>query len=194
MIDLASWAETLGLRRKKTFVERVQDAAEDVVDSVVDTMKPVLERPAKMARSMRSIDLPEVRMPDVRMPDVRMPKMKMPDVELPDIRLPRVDASEMVGDAGDRVRHGAQTTSAAAVGVAAGIGGFFAAIFSWIWGVTVFFVKAGLLIGVAYAGWQWLQSRKTQDSWNRDSTTNSNYASSTYGSVSSPEPSAVGAR
>jgi hypothetical protein len=189
MIDLGSWAETLGLRRKKTFVERMQDAAEDVVESVVDTMKPVLTRPAKMARSVKDIDLPEV-----RLPDVRLPKMSMPDVNLPDIRMPRVHPGEMVGDAADRVRQSAEATGAAAVGVAAGIGGFFAAIFSWIWSVTMFFVKAGLLVGVAYAGWQWLQSRKTQEGWNRDSGASSNYASSTYGSVSSPEPSAVGAR
>jgi hypothetical protein len=189
MIDLGSWAETLGLRRKKTFVERMQDAAEDVVESVVDTVKPVLTRPAKMARSVKDIDLPEV-----RMPDVRLPKMSMPDVSLPDMRLPRVHPGEMVGDAAGRVRQGAESTGAAAVGVAAGIGGFFAAIFSWIWSVTMFFVKAGLLVGVAYAGWQWLQSRKTQDSWNRSSSAGSDFASSTYGTVNAGEPAPAGAR
>ena len=202
MIDLGSWAETLGLRRKKSFVERVQDAAEDVLDSVTDTMKPVLRRSSK-ARRPRGFEMPDMKMPDMRMPsmskmhlpdvsmpEIKLPDMKMPDVRLPDVRLPNVHAGEMASDAADRVKYTATATGAAAVGVAAGIGGFFAAMIGWIWSVTVFFVKTGLLVGVAYAGWQWLQSRKTQDSWN-SSTGSSDFSSSTYGTVKPSAPSAA---
>ena len=205
MIDLGSWAETLGLRRKKTFVERMQDAAEDVVESIADTVMPVLSKPAKMARSVRDIDLdvrvpsmPKMRTPDIHMPDIHMPKMRMPDVHMPDIDLPKVRAGELAGEAADRVRHTASATGAAAVGVAAGIGGFFGAIFSWLWWVTTFLVKTALLVGVAYAGWQWLQTRRTTQSWNTGSSTpsdTSTYTSSVYGTVTNSDaPASAGAR
>ncbi len=195
MIDLGSWAETLGLRRKKTFVERVQDAAEDVLDTVSDTMKPVLKRSGKMRRS-KGFEMPEMHMPSMskmHLPDVNLPEFKLPDVKMPDVKMPSVHAGEIASEAADRVKYTASATGAAAVGVATGIGGFFAAMFSWIWSVTVFFVKAGVLAGVAYGGWQWLQSRKTQDSWNSPTGT-SDYASSTYGTVGQGTPATAGAR
>ena len=222
MIDLGNLAETLGLRRKKSVVERFQDAAEDVVETVRDTVmervrpsKPSpMARVARMGSAVRHMDLPDVRMPEMRMPEMRMPEMHMPemrlpdvrlpDVRMPDVRLPDLHADERLEHAADRVKHGAAATGTAAVGVAAGIGGFFAAIFSGLWWLTTFVVKVAILAGVAYAGWQYLQSRKTQQSWSGSTgstgstraaaspgTTgagDSSYASSVYGSVSSPEP------
>lgn len=201
MIDLGSLAETLGLRRKKSVVERIQDAAEDVVDTVMERVRP--SKPSPMARlsrvggSLRNIDLPDVRMPDMRMPDVRMPEMRMPDVRMPDVRMPDVKLPEMrlpdlhagerLGDAAGKVKYGAAATGSAAVGVAAGIGGFFGAILSGLWSLTTFLVKASILAGVAYAGWQYLQSRKTQQSWSSSSgagaTGSQDYPSSMYGNV-----------
>jgi hypothetical protein len=34
-----------------------------------------------------------------------------------------------------------------------------------IWGLTLFLVKAAILLGVAYAGWEWLQSRRQDNIW-----------------------------
>jgi hypothetical protein len=222
MIDLGNLAETLGLRRRKTVVERIQDTAEDVVETVVETVmerlrpsKPSpMARVARMGSAVRNFELPDVRMPDVRMPDVRMPDVRMPDVRmpdvrlpemrLPDVRLPELHAGERLDYAAGKVKHGAAATGTAAVGVAAGIGGFFAAIFGGLWWLTTFLVKTAILAGVAYAGWQYLQSRKTQQSWAGSGATDykvtpgstgagdSTYASSVYGAVSSPEPAKAG--
>ena len=212
MIDLGSLAETLGLRRRKSAIERIQDTAEDVVETVVDTVmerlrpsKPSpMARVARMGSAVRSIELPDMRMPDVRMPDVRMPDVRLPEMKLPDVRLPELHAGERLEHAAGKVKHGAAATGTAAVGVAAGIGGFFAAIFGGLWWLTTFLVKTAILAGVAYAGWQYLQSRKTQQSWAGSGSTDykvtpgstgagdSTYASSVYGSVSSPEPAKAG--
>ncbi|HEU5316287.1 MAG TPA: hypothetical protein VFX49_09275 [Chloroflexota bacterium] len=187
MIDLGSWAETLGLRRKKTFVERMQDAAGDVVDTLVDSVH------------LPDVKMPKMRMPDVSVPDVKLPSVRMPDVHLPEMRMPRVPVGEYAGEAADKVRYGAAATGAAAAGVASGIGGFFGAIFSALWWLVTFAVKTAVLAGVAYAGWQWLQSRRTQDNWGRDSggssagsTSGSGVSSSTYGTVSASEPAEAG--
>jgi hypothetical protein len=222
MIDLGNLAETLGLRRKKTVVERFQEAAEDVVETVVDSVmervrpsKPSpMSRMARMGSAVRHIELPEVHMPEMRVPDLRLPDVKMPDVKLsdvklpemrlPDVRLPDLHAAEKLERATGKVKHGAAATGTAAAGVAAGIGGFFAAMFSGLWWFTTFLIKAAILGGVAYAGWQYLQSRKTQQSWSGSGTTgynvtpgatgagDSTYASSVYGSVSSPAPAKAG--
>lgn len=208
MIDLGNLAETLGLRRKKTVVERIQNVAEDMVDTVMDRVRPgkpsPMARVSKMGSSLRNIDMPEVRLPDMhmpeirmpdmhlremRIPEVRMPDMRLPDMKLPDVRMPDLHASERIGDAAGRVRHGAAATGTAAVGVAAGIGGFFGAILSGLWSLTTFVVKASILAGVAYAGWTYLQSRKTQQSWSGSpgATDSPNYSSSMYGSVAPQE-------
>lgn len=210
MIDLGNLAETLGLRRKRTVVERIQDAAEDVVDTVLERVRPSkpspMARVARMGSAVRHMDLPDVRMPDMRMPEMRMPDMRMPDmhmpemrlpdVRMPDVRLPDLHAGERLEHAAGKVKHGAAATGTAAVGVAAGIGGFFGAIFSGLWTLTTFVVKAAILAGVAYAGWQYLQSRKTQQSWSGSAGSGdgggSTYTSSVYGAVGSPEPAKAG--
>ena len=204
MIDLGSLAETLGLRRKKTVVERIQDAAEDVVETVMERVRPgkpsPMARVTRMGSAVRHIELPDVHMPEMRLPDVRMPDVRLPEMRLPDVRLPELHAGEKLGHAAGKVKHGAAATGTAAVGVAAGIGGFFAAMFSGLWWLTTFLVKTAVLAGIAYAGWQYLQSRKTQQGWAGSGPTDhsvtpgstgagdSTYASSVYGSVSSPEP------
>jgi len=221
MIDLSSWAEVLGLRRKKTFVERVQDVAEDVVDAVKDTVNPALGRSAmarvaRMGTAVRNVDLPELRLPKMSAPDIHLPAMHMPSVHipsvsmpsmpsrsafpsmpsmnlpsmhLPDVRFPDIHPGELVSDAAARVRHGAVATADATVGVASGIGGFLGTVVSGLWSLTTLLVKAAVLLGTAYAGWQWLQSRKTQQGWDGSpgATDTPNYASTVYGTVS-PQP------
>lgn len=203
MIDLGNLAETLGLRRKKSVVERIQDVAEDMVDTVMDRVRPgkpsPMARVARMGSSIRKIDMPDVHLPDMHLPEMRVPEMHMPDMrlrdirlpdmKLPDVRLPDLHASERIGDAAGKVRHGAAATGTAAVGVATGIGGFFGAVLSGLWSLTTFVVKASILAGVAYAGWQYLQSRKTQQSWSGSpgATASPNYSSSMYGSVAPQE-------
>jgi hypothetical protein len=211
MIDLGNLAHTLGLRRKKSTVERLQDIAEDAFDSVMDRVRPgkpsPMARMSRMGDSLRNIDLPEMRLPEIRvpdvkmpdvhmpdfkMPDVRMPTMRMPDVHLPDVRFPELHAGERLGNAAGKVRHRAAATGDAAAGVATGIGGFFGAIFSGLWSLVTFAVKASILAGIAYAGWQYLQGRKTQQSWSGSpgATSSPSYPSSMYGSVT-PEPAAA---
>ena len=213
MIDLGNLAHTLGLRRKKSPVERLQDIAEDAFGSVMDRVRPgkpsARQRMSRMGESLRNIDLPEVRLPDVRMPemrmpDVRLPDVHMPDVKLPDVRMPNLRLSEMhlpdvrfpelhagerFGNAAGKVRHRAAATGDAAAGVASGIGGFFGAIFSGLWSLFTLVLKASILAGVAYAGWQYLQGRKTQQSWSSSpgASSSQSYPSSIYGSVA-PEP------
>ena len=56
--------------------------------------------------------------------------------------------------------------------------GFFGALGSAVagfaraaWTVTLFLIKAAVLIGVAYAGWEWLQSRRQNQFWSTPSYT-----------------------
>ncbi|CAA9226493.1 MAG: hypothetical protein AVDCRST_MAG77-990 [uncultured Chloroflexi bacterium] len=184
MIDLGAWAETLGLRRKKTFLDRVQDAAGDVVESVedvVESMLPVLAKPARMAKN---VSFSADGVTGAVSPALR----KTTDVakhawETTEKRAGAglSAAGDMASTAASSVATGAAATGAAAAGVATGIGAFFGAMFSWLWWLTTFLIKAGLLVGIAYAGWQWLQSRKDDQSWNAGS--GGDYSSSMYGSV-----------
>lgn len=61
------------------------------------------------------------------------------------------------------------STGVAAAGATAGffgaIGGFLGALLRGLWALTVFLVKASILVGIAYAGWQWLESRRQNQSW-----------------------------
>ncbi|HXI15326.1 MAG TPA: hypothetical protein VNM48_03070 [Chloroflexota bacterium] len=206
MIDLGAWAESLGLRRKKTFVERMQDAAGDVVESVVDaveSVRPVLSKPVKM---VSSLERPSFDLPSFDLPTLSRPSFDMPDVA------PALSASgKMARKAWDRTEktasagfHGASdfagnaasgvassvasaaaATGAAAAGGASGVGGFFRGIFSFLWWVVTFSLKAAILGGIAYGGWQWLQSRNEQKSWSSPSGGDSStYSSGTYGTVS----------
>ena len=63
------------------------------------------------------------------------------------------------------------------------------------WWLTVFLVKAAILLGVAYAGWEWLQSRRQDDIWSTPTyipPAGGSGAGNTYGSGSS-YPSPAGA-
>jgi hypothetical protein len=89
------------------------------------------------------------------------------------------DASAAGLEAVSEAAEAAATTSAA---TASAVGGFFGTLFSWIWWLVVFAFKTAILAGVAYAGWQWLQSR---NSGRYDAGNSYRSYNSTYGSVSS---------
>jgi hypothetical protein len=65
--------------------------------------------------------------------------------------------------------HAAAAGGAAAAGATVGffgaVGGFFGAVLRGLWSLTVFLVKAGIIAAVAYAGWEWLQSRRASQKW-----------------------------
>ena len=174
MIDLGSWAETLGLRRKKTFVERVQDAAEDMVDTVL----PVLTRPVK---AVGSLDIADTVAPALKSSSKAAMKAWERTERTASAGLS--GAGDLASSAASSVGGAAVATGAAAAGVASGMGGFFGAIFSGLWWLVTFSIKAALLAGVAYAGWQWLQSRREQQSWSSPPIGGSTYSSSMYGTV-----------
>jgi hypothetical protein len=94
-------------------------------------------------------------------------------------------------------------------GAAQATAGFFGSLGSAVagfarmaWAVTLFLIKAAVLIGVAYAGWEWLQSRRQSEFWSTPSYSpptsggpgGSNAAGNAYGSGSAfPSPAgAVG--
>ena len=206
MIDLGAWAESLGLRRKKTFVERMQDAAGDVVDSVVDavdSVRPALSRPGKM---VSSFERPSFDLPPFELPSFERPSFDMPDVapalsasgKMARKAWDRTEktaaagfhgATDFAGNAASGVASGvasaAAATGAAAAGGASGVGGFFRGIFSFLWWVVTFSLKAAILGAIAYGGWQWLQSRKEQQSWKSPTGGDgSTYSSGMYGTVS----------
>jgi hypothetical protein len=196
MIDLGSWAETLGLRRKKTLADRVQDFAEEVVDTVV----PVLTKPAKAVASVKVADAvyPALSRSRHAAEDAlrhsgkaattawqRTGKTASAGLE---------SVADLAGDATATVASTAAVTGAAAAGVATGVGGFLAGVFSWLWKLTTFLFKAAILAGIAYAGWQWLQSRREQQDWQTPGS-DASFSSSTYGAVTPDStPATAGAR
>jgi phage-related tail protein len=106
--------------------------------------------------------------------------------------------SATVDDVGQAGREAAQATAGFFGALGAGLG----AIARTTWTVMLLLIKAAVLIGVAYAGWEWLQSRRQNQIWSTPSYTppssggpgGTNAAGSPYGSGSSfPSPAgAVG--
>src|SRR5438067_1867095 len=129
----------LGIRRKKTLAGKVQDAAENVVETVQDLYETAVENVAPVLAKSGQL-------------------------------------AYKASDAGAA----AETTVAAAGAVA----GFFAAVLSVLWWLIKFAVKTAILVGVAYAGWQWLQSRNNSGGYGSSGEYNS--YNSTYGSMSTP--------
>ncbi|MDQ3700074.1 MAG: hypothetical protein M3442_04030, partial [Chloroflexota bacterium] len=85
-------------------------------------------------------------------------------------------------EAGKDATMAVASTGAAAAGATAGffgaIGGLLGGLLRGLWVLTVFLVKASILAGIAYAGWQWLESRRQNQSW----------SSPTYGPSSDGTP------
>jgi hypothetical protein len=57
----------------------------------------------------------------------------------------------------------------ATAGAFGSAGSFAASTARSLWSLTVFLGKAAILLGVAYAGWEWLQSRRQNEIWSTPS-------------------------
>lgn len=214
MIDLKSWGEMLGLRRKRTLKDRVYETAEDVVDSLADTIYPVLSRSRTAAyRGTDRLD----RLGDTLAPMIERSGKVAKDTlsktamsatagvtgGIAGLAAAKDAAADLAEDAASTVAATAAASGMAAAGAATGVAGLVGGILSWLWWLTRFIVKTAILVGVAYAGWQWLQSLREQQRWNNAGHTgHSGHAatqpSSTYGTVTtsnmSTTPSVAGAR
>jgi len=217
MIDLGSWAETLGLKRKKTFVDRVQDVAEEVVDraasaagTLVSSVAPVIEHSRHSAKKGSKAGWSAVAPAIEKSGELARsgwstvaPVLERSgDAALAGWKTTQTTASSGLSTAGDLAESAAATvastaaaTGDAAIGVATGIGGFVGALFRFLWWLVTLAIKTAILAGVAYAGWQWLESRRESQKWSAPTTGNS---SGTYGSMSgttgSTTPATAGAR
>jgi hypothetical protein len=236
MIDLGSWAETLGLRRKRTFVERVQDAAEDMIDTVLPTLTMparAISKPSKSKMASRFVDRVEDvadawdGVTDTITPVIKRSR-KMAKHAFKDsrhmIRDTRKSASRGLANASDMASWGissasdvaskglstassvasdaaskagstAAATREAAAEAASGVGGALGTVFSSVWWLFTFTLKAALLAGVAYAGWQWLQTRRDTTWSGLSDSSDGSYSSGTYGTMSGvASPAAAGVR
>ena len=163
----------LGVRRKRSMAEKAVDAVQDLYESAVDTVAPVVARSSKAVVPMVSKS-----------------------------SLAAGKAWERTSDATsvgiDRAGDTAEAVAVASVSALGAVGAFFGAIFKFVWWLITFTIKAAILAGVAYAGWQWLQSRNNPSSswggassWSGTSTSGTGH-NSTYGSVN-PSPSTAAA-
>lgn len=173
----------LGLSRKKTLTDKVQDAAENVVgtvqdlyESAVDTVTPVLTRPGltRPGRfASRASDAAAGTMGVVTPMVARSGKVAGRAWErTADTTAPVLEA----------VEEAAETAAATGAAAAGAVGGFFAGLFRMLWWLVTFAFKAAILAGVAYAGWQWLQSRNSGSGSYGDYGGGSSYSGGTSGS------------
>jgi hypothetical protein len=203
----------LGLRRKRTFADRVEDTAERAFDAVrdaysaaVESLSPVLERSGKVADiADRVADRTVSRARDsytARIESLEPVLEKSLKVaEQAWTRAAKKSAAgistagDLATDAAATVSHTGKAAADTVGGAAAATGNAFATGFSWLWKSFVVLFKAALLAGVAYVGWQWLQSRREDQTWSMPGPAGQGYAgtpgtttftpSSTYGTVGS---------
>ena len=191
----------LPFRRKKTLADRVQDYAADVVE--------VVDRAASTAREAATATLASVAPALPRAAALPRPA-QVADVVAPVFSMSSRVAGEALSKSADTAASGlaaakdasaaagaaVASTGAAAAGAVGGalaaVGGVLATVFSVLWWLVRFLTKAAILAGVAYAGWQWLQSRQQDASWDAAGYTPPTATGSSYsapsGSASSPAP------
>ena len=202
----------LRVRRRKTFADRVEAAAERAADAVRDaytgaraSLAPALARSGdaanKAAQTARPL-LPLLSRTTDRTAS-RAREAYSSSVESLEPVLDKATriaerawgrtakrsagglsrATARAGGAAARVRATGKAAAGAVGGAAAAVGSFVGTVLAWLWQLTVFLFKAALLAGVAYAGWQWLQSRREQQEWSTPSYGGAATPSSTYGAV-----------
>ncbi len=216
MVRWSDLGRPFGFRRKKTFADRVQDVAEDVVERVQDVAEEVVEvvdRAASTAASTLSTVAPVIirsgRAADRAQGHSRAQAERAADVaaKLADRATERARAayggaretvvpvlahsgraaegallktagSAVAGlsaakEAGKDATLAVASTGAAAAGATVGffgtVGRLFGALLRGLWSLSVFLVKAAILVGIAYAGWQWLESRRQNEAWSNPS-------------------------
>lgn len=204
------WMSRLGMRRRKPLADRVQDVAEQAVESVQDAYESVVTTMTPWAsRSRKTIYLAGDRLRPLIRRSGRA-AFKTGDrargtyesalvTVKPALERSGEAANKALARTADATTTGLQTaagvvTAVTATGAAVvgGVGAFFAALSSWMWWLVVTAFKTAILLGVAYAGWQWLQSRRVDRHGQQGE--QASY-SSTYGTVAPAETrTAVGAR
>jgi hypothetical protein len=187
----------LRMRRKKTLAERVQDrvqvAAEDVYDriqgvagDVVERVQPVVNRTernagkalastamlASLARTRterKADDTAELVAEALEAARERLAPLLRQSERAAETALARTSGtvSARVEDVEQAGRGAARATA----GFFDSLGAALASFARTAWGVTLFLIKAAVLIGVAYAGWEWLQSRRQNQIWSTPSYT-----------------------
>ncbi len=197
MLNWSDWLDdvggAIGIRRKKSLTEKAVDAVQDFYETAVDAVSPVLTKPAKFASkasdaAFKATD--RARESYESATDTVSPVLRRSSKMAEKAWDRTADTAEASLDA---VSSAAAATAATGAAAAGAVGGFFGAIFSFVWWLVTFSLKTAILAGVAYAGWQWLQSRNNGDSYGGSfgsTGTGSTSHNSTYGSVS-PAPATV---
>jgi hypothetical protein len=202
----------LRLRRRKTFADRVETAAERTADAVRDAyadaraslalalvrsgnaayraayatrpLLPVLsrttDRTAARARAAYSTSVESLE-PVLEKATRIAERAWGRTAKRSTGGLSRV--TDLAGGAAASVGASGKAAADAVGGAAAAVASFVGNVLAGLWQLTVFLVKAALLAGVAYAGWQWLQSRREQQEWSTPSYGGAATPSSTYGAV-----------
>jgi hypothetical protein len=196
MIDLTKWAEALGLRRKRTFRDRIQDAADEVVDSLAETVYPIVSKSqTAMHRGADRLGHTVVPLIERSGKAAKGTLGRTAMTATAGLAAATDAATDLAEDAASAVASTAATTGVAAAGAATGLAAFFAGVFSWLWWMVKFLVKTALLVGVAYVGWQWLQSRREQQNWDaRTPVQPSSMYGTVSGSTESTTPASAGLR
>jgi hypothetical protein len=144
------------LARTTGAADRTVSRARDAYESGVDSLEPVLEKSMKVAEQAWR----------------RTAKRTAAGLST---------AGDLATDAATTVGHTGKAAAGAVGEAAVATGSVLGTVFAWVWKASVFLFKAALLAGVAYVGWQWLQSRREEQTWNTPGT-------SSYGSAGAAAP------
>jgi hypothetical protein len=217
MFEWRDFRSVFGFRRKKTFVDKVQDYAGDVMS----TVSPMLNAPVKVANKAlgRRDNLAErARYRTAKLGGKLAGRSSKAagrawsftqdsastsaEHIAPVLAASSKVASRAANVTADtaaaglsRFRRRREAVAEKSAAAASAVGSFFGSLFAFIWGTIVFLFKTALLAGVAYVGWQWLQSRQQNQTWRAPTyTPPSTGSTSSFGSsYSTPSSTPVAA-
>lgn len=170
-------------------LERSRKAASRATDRTRTTMAPVMERSARLA-AIAAVAAPQKARRLLKTGRETATRSTQPVLDRAS-----TGAAKALSRTAGATAAGAGTaaeTAKTGVATAGAVARFFAALGARLWSLTVFLVKTAILAGVAYAGWQWLQSRRESQLYSSSSYRPASHPSSTYGSIS-PAASPIGA-
>lgn len=194
--DLANIGSKLGLRRKRSFADKVQDVAGEVAEkaastaqdaylTTVESVGPVLAKSSKVATRAFSRTAKTTALGLTSAGDAASAAAATGAAAADAVGSTVSAVGDVVGGTVGAVGGAVGGTVGAVGGVVGGTIRFFGALLSWLWRLVVFLVKTALLAGVAYAGWQWLQARREQQEWSSTTYTPANPSGVAGGSYSS---------
>ncbi len=165
-------------------LERSRKAAAQATGRTITTMAPVMERSAGLAAAAAAT-APQKAREILKTGRETAARGTQPVLA----RSSKAAAKALSRTAGATTAGAGTAAETARSGVAAvgAVAGFFAALGARLWSLTVFLVKTAILAGVAYAGWQWLQSRRESQLYG-STYQPASHPSSTYGSVAPAAP------